>query len=40
MVELKIVNYKFPYITTPDDWDSDWLNIYLNVKSDCGHWKL
>ena len=38
-VELKITNYQFPQTTTPDDYDSNWLNIYINVKSKFGHWQ-
>lgn len=38
-VELKIVNYQFPHVTLRDDYDANWLHIYLNVKSKCGHWK-
>jgi hypothetical protein len=37
-VELKITNYQFPQTTTPGDYDSNWLNIYINVKSKLGHW--
>lgn len=37
-VELKITNYQFPE-TTDRDWDGNWLNIYLKVKSDLGHWQ-
>lgn len=38
-VELKITNYQYPDITD-GDWDSNWLNIYLNVKSKFGHWQI
>ncbi len=38
-VELKIVNYQFPHTTLRDDYDANWLHIYLNVKSKCGHWQ-
>ena len=37
-VELKITNYQFPDIND-GDWDGNWLNIYLNVKSKAGHWQ-
>lgn len=37
-VELRITNYEFPKITNCE-YDSNWLLIYLNVKSDCGNWK-
>ncbi len=37
-VELKITNYQFPE-NTDGDWDSNWLNIYLKVKSDVGNWQ-
>lgn len=38
IVELKITNYQFPKITDYE-YDSNWLLIYLNVKSDCGNWQ-
>ncbi|EWH14434.1 hypothetical protein KLA_03682 [Cellulophaga geojensis KL-A] len=38
IVELKIANYQFPKITDCE-YDSNWLLIYLNVKSDCGNWQ-
>jgi hypothetical protein len=37
-VELKIMNYEFPEIVD-GDYDSNWLNIYLNVKSKVEHWQ-
>jgi len=37
-VELKITNYQFPE-TNNREWDGNWLNIYLKVKSDMGHWQ-
>jgi hypothetical protein len=37
-VELKITNYQFPDIND-GDWDGNWLNIYLNVKSKVGNWQ-
>jgi hypothetical protein len=38
LVELTITNYQYPDIND-GDWDSNWLNIYLNVKSKVGHWQ-
>lgn len=37
-VELKITNYQFPE-NADGDWDSNWLTIYLKVKSDVGNWQ-
>jgi hypothetical protein len=37
-VELKITNYQYPDFND-GDWDGNWLNIYLNVKSKVGHWQ-
>lgn len=37
-VELKITNYQYPDISD-GDWDGNWLNIFLNVKSKVGHWQ-
>jgi len=37
-VELKITNYQYPDIVD-GGWDSNWLNIYLNVVSKVGHWQ-
>ena len=37
-VELKITNYQYPQIKN-DKWDSNWLNIYLCVKSKAGNWQ-
>jgi hypothetical protein len=37
-VEIKIINYEFPN-RTDDDWDNNWLNIYLKVKSEVGNWQ-
>jgi len=37
-VELKITNYQYPDIND-GDWDGNWLNIYLDVKSKVGHWQ-
>ena len=37
-VELGIVNYQFPD-SRDKDWDGNWLNIFLKVKSDFGDWQ-
>jgi hypothetical protein len=37
-IELKILGYEFPEITN-DEWDSNWLNIFINAKSNDKHWK-
>jgi len=37
-VEIKITNYQFPN-ETDDDYDKNWLNIYLKVRSDVGNWQ-
>ena len=37
-VEIKITNYQFPE-TQDKEWDGNWLNIYLKVISDFGHWQ-
>jgi hypothetical protein len=37
-VEIKITNYQFPD-KVDNDWDKNWLNIYLKVKSDVGNWQ-
>lgn len=37
-VELRITNYQFPN-TNDRDWDGNWLNIYLKVKSGVGQWQ-
>ena len=37
-VELKITNYQYPDIND-GDWDGNWLNIYINVKSKVGNWQ-
>lgn len=37
-VELRILGYQFP-IGVHDEWDENWLRIYLNVKSDVGFWQ-
>jgi len=36
-VELKITGYQFPEILD-DDWDSNWLMVYINVKSTKKNW--
>jgi len=38
IVEFKITNYQYPDIIS-GDWDGNWLLIYLNVKSNVGHWQ-
>lgn len=35
--ELTITGYQFPE-TVDDEWDSNWLNIRIDVKSDWGTW--
>jgi hypothetical protein len=37
-VEFRITNYQFPEITNCE-YDSNWLLVYLKVKSDCGNWE-
>ena len=37
-VEFRITNYEFPEITDCEN-DSNWLLVYLNVKSKCGNWQ-
>ena len=37
-VEITIINYQFPN-KKDDDWDKNWLNIYLKVKNDVGNWQ-
>ena len=37
-VEFRITNYQFPKITNCE-YDSNWLLVYLKVKSDCGNWQ-
>jgi len=37
-VELIITNYQYPEIKV-GGWDGNWLNIYLKIKSKCGHWQ-
>lgn len=39
IVELQILGYQFPEITTPNDWDSNWTRVYLKVQSDKGNWE-
>ena len=38
-VEFRIVNYEFPE-NSGGDWDGNWLNIYLKVKSNFGDWEV
>jgi hypothetical protein len=38
IVEIRIINYQFPD-TLDRDWDGNWLNVYLRVKSNLGHWQ-
>lgn len=38
-VELEIVNYEFPQIED-GSWDSNWLNVRLDVKSNFGNWQV
>jgi hypothetical protein len=35
-VELSIAGYEFPEIT--DEWDSNWLFVHINVKSNENQW--
>jgi len=37
-VEIRIANYQFPN-TNDREYDGNWFNIYLNVKSDLGNWE-
>ena len=37
-VEIRVNNYQFPE-TNDRDYDGNWLNIYLNVKSELGNWQ-
>jgi len=37
-VEPIITNYEFPN-NSEGDWDGNWLNIYINVKSKMGNWQ-
>lgn len=39
IVELKIAGYQFPKAIIKNDYDSNWLNIQLEVKSFIGNWK-
>jgi hypothetical protein len=38
-VELRILGYQFPEVTTPGDYDANWLRIYVKVQSQLGHWQ-
>jgi hypothetical protein len=37
-VEIRVTNYQFPE-TRDREYDGNWLNIYLNVKSQLGNWQ-
>jgi hypothetical protein len=37
-IDLQITNYQYPD-NNEGDWDGNWLNIYLNVKSNVGNWQ-
>lgn len=37
-IELVIANYQYPN-NSEGDWDGNWLNIYLKVKSKVGNWQ-
>jgi hypothetical protein len=37
-VDFRITNYQYPD-NNDGDWDSNWLNIYLAVKSKVGNWQ-
>ncbi len=39
-VEVKIANYQFSTNIKSDFENSNWLNIYLNVKSKVGNWQV
>ena len=38
-VELKIVNYEFPNNKNGDDYDNNWLNVFIKVDSKVGKWQ-
>lgn len=38
LVEFKIINYEFPN-SNDKEYDGNWLQIYLNVKSKLGNWQ-
>lgn len=38
IVDLHIINYQFPD-TMDKEYDGNWLNIYINVKSKVGNWQ-
>ena len=38
IVDFRITNYEFPKITN-DEYDDNWLLIYLKVKSKLGNWQ-
>jgi len=37
-IDFKVTNYQFPNITD-DEWDRNWLNIYIKVISKFGNWQ-
>ncbi|MFL5742796.1 MAG: hypothetical protein ACJ75B_21435 [Flavisolibacter sp.] len=37
-MELKILGYQFP-AHLENEWDANWLRIYLKVRSNVGHWQ-
>lgn len=37
-VEFRILGYQYP-TGANDEWDNNWLRIYINVKSDVGFWQ-
>ena len=37
-VELKILGYQFPF-NFDNEWDANWLRIYVKVRSNVGHWQ-
>jgi hypothetical protein len=38
-VELQITNYQFPHQSVSNDYDRNWLIIYIDVKSKLGNWR-
>ena len=38
-VEMKIVNYEFSDYNNGDEYDINWLSVYLNVDSKVGKWQ-
>ena len=37
-VDIKILGYQYPD-NSNNEWDANWLRIYLNVKSNVGQWQ-